>query len=91
MPPGAGQGSLKLSALNAVRLVALYTLVPLGYYVLRVEGAVAVVAVSALLNSVVVLALQAHLKLIDPRKELLAIPIFGSGLLVGWLVRLALP
>ena len=80
-----------LSALNAVRLVALYALVPLGYLMLKVEGAVAAVAVSALLNSVVVLGLQTHLGLIDVRKELMAIPMLGAGLLAGWLVRLALP
>jgi O-antigen/teichoic acid export membrane protein len=80
-----------LSALNAVRLVALYSLVPLGYFILKVEGAVAAVAVSALLNSAIVLALQAHLNLIDLRKELRAIPLFGAGLLAGWLIRIVLP
>jgi O-antigen/teichoic acid export membrane protein len=79
-----------LSALNATRLVALYTLVPLGYFLREVEGAVAAVALSALVNSSVVLALQARLKMIDLRKELLAVPVFGAGLLLGWLVRLAL-
>ncbi len=79
-----------LSALNATRLIALYTLVPLGYLLREVEGAVAAVALSALVNSSVVLTLQARLRLIDLRQELLAVPMFGAGLLLGWLVRLAL-
>ena len=79
-----------LSALNGARLVALYILVPLGYFAYGVEGAVAAVAASALINSMLVLGLQASLKLVDVRQELLAIPVFGAGLLLGWLVRLAL-
>jgi O-antigen/teichoic acid export membrane protein len=79
-----------LSGLNAARLIALYSLVPLGFFLYGVEGAVGAVAVSALVNSIVVLTLQAWLKLIDVRHELLAIPVFGTGLLVGWLVRTAL-
>ena len=79
-----------LSALNAVRLIALYSLAPLGYHLFDVEGAVGAIAVSALLNSSVVLCIQARLGLLDVRKELRAIPIFGIGLLAGWLVRLAL-
>jgi O-antigen/teichoic acid export membrane protein len=76
-----------LSVLNAVRLVALYTLVPLGYLGFGMEGAVTAVAISAIFNSVVVLSLQARLGLIDLRRELLALPIFGAGLLAGWLLR----
>ncbi len=76
-----------LSVLNAVRLVALYTLVPAGYLRFGIEGAVAAVAISAIFNSVVVLGLQARLGLIDLRKEALAVPIFGAGLLAGWLLR----
>jgi O-antigen/teichoic acid export membrane protein len=76
-----------LSVLNAVRLVALYTLVPAGYLGFGIEGAVAAVAISAFFNSVVVLCLQARLGLIDLRKEALALPIFAAGLLAGWLLR----
>ncbi|CAG0952475.1 hypothetical protein BURK2_00274 [Burkholderiales bacterium] len=80
-----------LSGLNAVRLVAIYTLVPIGYFSFGVQGAVAAVAISALLNSAVVLSLQGWLKLIDLRQELLAIPIAAAGALLGWSVTLALP
>jgi len=80
-----------LSALNAVRLIALYSLVPLGYFMFGVEGAVAAIAVSSVLNSVVVLSLQARLKFFDVRHEAMAVPIFAGALLAGWLLRQLLP
>jgi O-antigen/teichoic acid export membrane protein len=80
-----------LSSLNAIRLIALYSLVPLGYFMSAVEGAVAAVAVSSVLNSLIVLALQARLELFDFRQEAMAIPIFAGGLVAGWLLRQLLP
>ena len=79
-----------LSVLNAVRLIALYTLVPVGYTAFGVRGAVAGVAVSAIVNSAVVLGLQSRLKLIDVRQEFLAVPLFAAGALAGWVARHAL-
>ena len=80
-----------LSYLNAVRLVVLYVFVPVGYLAYGVVGAIVAVAASALVNSAVVLGLQAWLKLIDVRQELLALPMLAAGLLLGRLVRLAFP
>jgi O-antigen/teichoic acid export membrane protein len=80
-----------LSTLNAIRLIALYSLVPLGYFMFGVEGAVTAVAVSSVLNSLVVLGLQARLKLFDFRQEAMAIPVFAGGLAAGWLLRQLLP
>lgn len=79
-----------LSVLNAARLIALYTLVPVGYTAFGVRGAVAGVAVSAIVNSAVVLGLQSRLKLIDVRQEFLAVPLFAAGALAGWVARHAL-
>lgn len=76
-----------LSGLNMARLVALYSLVPLGFLMFGVKGAVLAVAGSSLINAAVVLALQARLDLFDLRRELLALPLFASGLTLGWLVH----
>jgi O-antigen/teichoic acid export membrane protein len=76
-----------LSGLNAGRLVALYGLVPAGFAFFGVAGAVGAVAASAVVNSCLVLGVQAKLGLLDLRRELTALPLLGAGLLLGWLVR----
>jgi len=76
-----------LSVLNAVRLVALYVLVPTGYWLYGVRGTVSAVAACALVNTVAVLVLQHRLRLFDLKRELLAIPLYASGVLVGAGVR----
>lgn len=76
-----------LSVLNVARLGALYSLIPIGYHTAGMRGAIAGVAASFAANAVLILALQAYLGLIDVRRELLAIPMFGAGLGSGWLVR----
>lgn len=80
----------RLSALNAVRLVALYVLVPLGYTLFGTRGAVAAIPAAALVNAGILLALQGHMGLLDVRRELLALPWFGAGMLAGWVLRLAI-
>jgi hypothetical protein len=79
----------RLSALNAARLLVLYALVPLGHALFGERGAIAGVAAAALLNAVVVLAVQRHLGLLDARRDLAALPMFGAGLLLGIVVRFA--
>ena len=76
-----------LSVLNVARLISLYGSVPLGYHISGMRGAIAAVAVSFAANAGLVLALQAYLGLIDIRRELLAIPMYGAGLGAGWLTR----
>lgn len=80
-----------LSLLNGIRLVALYTVVPIGYRLHGVRGAVYAVAACALINAAVVLTMQARMRLLDWKRELLAVPLFGVGLLGGalllWLYR----
>ena len=78
-----------LSGMNTVRLVTIYCLVPMGYWLYGLEGAIWGVAGSALVNAVAVLNFQGRLGLLDVKRELLALPLFGAGLLFGWLVRLA--
>lgn len=79
-------GKLKwLVGLNVARLIALYTIVPFGFYIAGTRGAVTGIAVSFVANAVFILALQARLGLLNFRRELLAIPIYGVGLGAGWL------
>jgi O-antigen/teichoic acid export membrane protein len=87
-------GRIKLlSLLNGVRLVTLYAAVPTGYVLFGLHGAVTAVASCALINAAMVLTVQGRLHLADFKRELLAFPLFGLGLLLGgvlaWLVRFA--
>jgi O-antigen/teichoic acid export membrane protein len=84
-------GRIKLlSGLNAIRLVVLWALIPLGYHFLGVRGAVAAVPLAGFVNAVVLLAIQRRLGLIDLKREAMALPWFAAGLLSGWLVDLIL-
>ena len=78
-----------LSGMNAVRLVTIYCLVPLGYWLYGLEGAIWAVACSSLANAMALLYFQSCLGLLDLKREILALPLFATGLLFGWLVRLA--
>ena len=77
-----------LSGLNTVRLVTIYSLVPLGYLLFGLEGVIWAVACSSLANAIAVLFLQGRLGLLDVKRELIALPLFAAGLLFGWLVGL---
>ena len=74
-----------LTALNVVRLIALFVLIPLGHAVAGVPGAVVAVVASALFNGGCLLVVQHRFGLLDVRRELLALPLFGVGLAIGWL------
>ena len=76
-----------LSVLNGVRLVSLYTAVPLAYMSFGARGAVVAVAASALVNASVVLMMQARVGLLNLRREMLAIPLFGLGMALGWVIE----
>lgn len=75
-----------LSALNGVRLVTLYSSVPIGYTMLGMKGAVYAVAGSSLVNAAMVLITQARFGLFDVKRELMALPIFAGGLASGWVL-----
>ena len=77
-----------LSLLNAVRLVVLFALVPIGHAMFGVHGAVSAVVASALFSGACLLAVQHRLGLLEVRRELLALPLFGAGVLLGWLARI---
>ena len=77
-------GRIKLlSMLNGFRLIAMYSLVPAGYLLFGPNGAIVAVAVCAIVNATGVLALQARLGLLDAKSELLGVPLFAFGLLLG--------
>lgn len=77
-----------LTAINVVRLIALFCFIPLGYSLKGVQGAVAAVVTSSLFNGGCLLIVQRHLGLLDIRRELLRLPLFGAGLILGWIGRL---
>lgn len=79
----------RLSALNAIRLVALYTFVPLGYAMYGTRGAIGAIPAAALVNAVILLGMQHHMGLLDIRRELLALPLFLIGIFGGWFVKVA--
>lgn len=82
-------GRMKLlSGLNFARLFALYLLVPAMYAAWGVKGAVIAVSCAALINTLVLLVVQARMHLLDLKRELRVIPLFGVGLLAGWGCRL---
>ena len=80
-----------LVVLNVGRLTTLYTIVPFGFHIAGARGAITGIAVSFVANAVFILALQARLKLFNVFRELLAIPIYGVGLGVGWVFSHVLP
>lgn len=80
-----------LTLLNAVRLAALYIIVPTGYLTHGVPGAIWGLAASAVASMLAVMLLQARLRLLDVSRELLLVPFLGGGLLLGWAVRWMLP
>lgn len=77
----------RLSALNAVRLIALYAFVPLGYSMYGTRGAVAAIPAAALVNAAILLTMQYRMGLLDIRRELAALPLFLVGMLAGWVIR----
>lgn len=79
-----------LSALNGCRLVTLYTFVPLGYWLYGANGAIVALPCASLVNTGILIAVQARLGLLDARRELLGIPLFGFGALAGWLGALTI-
>jgi O-antigen/teichoic acid export membrane protein len=81
-------GRIKLlTGLNLARLFALYAFVPLSFLMWGIKGAIIAVPASAMFNTLIVLCVQARLRLLDIKLELRLVPLFGIGLAVGWLVR----
>lgn len=77
----------RLSLLNALRLATLCAFVPLGHAVFGARGAVAGIAATALVNAVLTLAVQNRMGLLDLRRELAALPLFGAGIAAGALIQ----
>ena len=52
-----------------------------------VKGAIIAVQASAMFNTLIVLCVQARLRLLDIKLELRLVPLFGIGLTLGLLMR----
>ncbi len=79
-----------LTALNAVRLVTLYAAVPVGYAAFGLQGAVWGVVIG--LGSAIPLSIYFNFRngILDVRKELIVLPAFLAGIILGEAV-MALP
>jgi len=75
-----------LSALNVVRMVSLYSAVPIGHHIAGARGAIYGVAASALVSVVSSWIVQRRVQLFSARGELLAGLLFLCGAAIGWLV-----
>jgi hypothetical protein len=81
----------RLAVLNGIRAVTLFSLVGSGYAFFGWRGAILAIPAAAIVNATLALAVQKRLGLLDARRELSALPLFGVGVLAGWLLRLVLP
>jgi O-antigen/teichoic acid export membrane protein len=79
-----------LSALSLAKMVALVTLVPLGYHLFGTIGALWGIALTAMVNHPFSLYFMGSSKLLDWRKEVLPLPAWALGYLCGLLANWAL-
>lgn len=77
----------RLALLNGVRVLALYSALPLGWVLGGLQGAVWGIAASALVNALAVWAMQASLRLFDWRHEVRLPMWFGAGVVAGAVMR----
>ncbi|MBU1690127.1 MAG: oligosaccharide flippase family protein [Gammaproteobacteria bacterium] len=78
-------GSMRyLFAAAMVRLVALYAGIPLGFSLAGIEGAVMAIVVSQFTGWPVAVYFKAQHGLIDWKRELIGLPMFGLAAVVGW-------
>lgn len=80
----------QLSALNFLRLFALYALIPLFFFAWGVKGAVIAVPSAAFVNTILLLCMQARMGLLNLKHEFRLLPLFGAGVLLGWLARMVI-
>lgn len=73
-----------LSFVNAARLVTLYSFVPIGYWISGASGAITALSCAALVNVGILIVVQGRLGVLDIKRELLGVPLFAGGALVGW-------
>lgn len=72
-----------LTGLNTIRMVSLYTLIPIFFWHSGLTGAVWGIVASILLPMPFTYWLNFRLGLLSVRRELLGIPVLGAGLLAG--------
>jgi O-antigen/teichoic acid export membrane protein len=76
----------RLSGLKALGFVMLYGILPAAYWSFGVKGAIASLPVVSLLYALLLMAMQARLKLLDLKRELFIVPWFAVGAALGWAV-----
>ena len=76
-----------LARIHGIRLVSLYVLVPAGFWVYGLPGAVWAIALSPLVSVFPMLYFKNKFRLLDWRKELLLLAGFPAGIGVGIVVK----
>lgn len=78
-----------LSNITMLRLFALYTFVPVGFYNFGLVGAIFGVTFSQFLRWPIIIFYGKKLTLLDMRRELVALPFLPIGVLAGFLFKMA--
>lgn len=76
-----------LTLLNAIRLLALYTLVPTGYLIFGLHGAVWAMVVALGTAFPITIYLNYKHGIFDLKKELIVLPAFLAGIVLGEIVN----
>jgi O-antigen/teichoic acid export membrane protein len=76
----------RLSGLKASGFVILYSLLPAAYWGFGVKGAIAALPVVSLLYALLLLAMQARMKLLELKRELFIVLWFALGVTLGWTI-----
>ncbi len=77
-----------LSNITTLRLIAIYTFVPFGFYTLGLEGAIWGVALSHFSRWPLIIHYGNKLNLFDLRRELVVLPFIPAGAMVGYFFKL---
>ena len=77
-----------LSNITTVRLVSIYSLVPLGFYSWGLEGAIWGIALSHFSRWPLIIYYGNKMNLLDLRKELMVLPLIPAGAFAGYLFQL---
>lgn len=75
-----------LMPINLIRMLSLYTLVPLGFWLYSFEGAIWAIALNEFFCLPLILYLKIRENIFDWKKELRVLPMFLIGMAVGYLM-----
>jgi len=73
-----------MTLLIVVRVLALFSFIPAGYYFLGLEGALWGIVLGNYFGIPLAIYLQAKYNLLDIRKELITLPVIVPGAILGW-------